>query len=96
MARLSRFDVIEHSGGLLVVIESDLLPDDSSVVVIPLVPDYPVIRHLNPEIDFRGERLILATRLIGPVLRSRTRRVGNVANHGDRIVRAVDMLMGGI
>ena len=96
MARLNRFDVIEHSGGLLIVIESDLLPEDSSVVIIPLVPDYPQIRHLNPEISFQGKRFILATRLIGPVLRSRTRRVGNVADQGDKITRAFDVLMGGI
>ena len=95
MARLNRFDVIEHSGGLLVVIESDLLPEDSSVVIIPLIPKYPSIRHLNPEILFQGKRFVLATRLIGPVLRSHTHYVGNISNQGDKITRAVDVLMGG-
>lgn len=81
---------------MLVVVESDLLPDDTSVVVIPLVPGYPAVRHLNPEIEHRGRRLVLATRLIGPVRRAYAHRVGNVADQGDKITRAVDVLMGGV
>ena len=96
MARLIRFDVIEHRSALLVVVESDLLPDDASVVVIPLIARYPIVRHLNPVIELDGHKLVLATRLIGPVLRAPTRGVGNVAEQGEKITRAVDVLMSGI
>ncbi|MEY3706176.1 MAG: hypothetical protein RL585_733, partial [Pseudomonadota bacterium] len=43
-----------------------------------------------------GQRLVLATRLIAAVRRTRVRRVGSVADQGDRIVRALDILMAGI
>ena len=95
MDGLNRFDVIEHRGTPMVVIESNLLPPDTSVVVIPLLAKYPKVRHLNPEIDVDGRRLILATRLIVAVQRSRMKYVGNVADQGEKITRAVDVLMGG-
>lgn len=40
MERLSRFDITEHAGVAMVVVESELLPPDPAVVVIPLLPDY--------------------------------------------------------
>lgn len=96
MVPLSRFDVAEYGGIAMVVVESDLLPPDPAVVVIPLLPDYPAVRHLNPVI-FHGERrLVLATRLIAAVHRARLRRTGSVADQGDAITRAVDVLLGGI
>ena len=79
----------------MVVVESDLLPPDPSVVVIPLLGDYAVVKDLNPEILHGGESLILATRLIGAVRRSSLRRTGSVANQGSAITRAVDILMAG-
>ena len=96
MAELSRFDVAEYGGIMMVVVESDLLPPDFSVVVIPLLDDYPAVRLLNPEIVFDGRTLVLATRLIGGVRRSSLRRVGNVVGQGDVITRAVDVLMAGV
>lgn len=96
MDALRRFDVAEHNGVSMVVIESDLLPADASVVVIPLLSSYPAVRNLNPEIQHGGERLVLATRLIAAVRRSRLERTGDVADQGDLIIRAVDILMTGI
>ena len=97
MGPLSRFDVAEYNGVSMVVVESDLLPPDASVVVIPLLSGYPAVRHLNPEILLQdGRRLVLATRLIAAVRRSSLRRAGNVADQGDLITRAVDVLMAGV
>lgn len=96
MVGLTRFDVADFEGISFVVVESALLPPDPAVVVIPLLPDYPAIRHLNPEILHGGRRLILATRLIAPVRRSSLRRTGSVADQGDQITRAVDVLLSGI
>lgn len=93
MDRLSRFDVAAFRALLVVVVESDLLPPDPAVVVIPLLPDYPAVRHQNPEILHDGAPLILATRLIAAVRRSALRREGSVADQADRIIRAVDVLM---
>lgn len=80
----------------MVVIESDLLPPDPAIVVIPLLADYPAVKHLNPEILFAGQELVLATRLISAVRRSTLRHSGNVADQGEAITRAVDVLMGGV
>lgn len=96
MARLTRYDVAEHGDVKMVVVESDLLPPDPAVVVIPLLVDYPAVKDLNPEVLHDGQRLILATRLIAAVRRSSLRRAGSVADQGDRIRRAVDVLMAGV
>jgi toxin CcdB len=96
MERLSRFDIAEYRGIAMVVVESDLLPPDPAIVVVPLLPDYPVVRYLNPEIRHREQPLVLATRLIGAVRRSSLRRAGSAADQGDAITRAIDVLMGGV
>lgn len=96
MEQLSRHDVAEYKGVSMVVVESDLLPPDPAVVVIPLLSGYPAVRHLNPELQHDGRRLVLATRLIAAVRRSSLRRSGSVADQGDLITRAVDVLMAGV
>jgi toxin CcdB len=94
--RLTRYDVAEYNGVKMVVVESDLLPPDPAVVVIPLLADYPAVKDLNPEVLVDGQHLFLATRLIAAVRRSSLRRAGNVAEQGDQINRAVDVLMAGV
>lgn len=96
MAQLKRFDVAQYGSLLMVVVESDLLPPDPSVVVIPLLSDYPAVRHLNPDIHLDGRSLVLATRLIAAVRRAPLRRQGSVVEQSDRIIRAVDILMSGV
>ncbi|MDA0249229.1 MAG: CcdB family protein [Proteobacteria bacterium] len=96
MECLTRYDVAEYNGVKMVVVESDLMPPDPAVVVIPLLTDYPAVKDLNPELVLDGQCWVLATRLIAAVRRSKLRRVGNVADQGDRINRAVDVLMAGV
>lgn len=96
MEGLTRYDVAEYNGVKMVVVESDLLPPDPAVVVIPLLAVYPVVKDLNPEVMHEGQRFILATRLIAAVRRSSVRRIGSVAAQGGRITRAVDVLMAGV
>lgn len=96
MVPLTRFDIAEHNGVLMVVVESDLLPPDPAVVVIPLLAGYPAVAGLNPVIRHDGRVYVLATRLIAAVRRSSLRRAGNVADQGDLVTRAVDVLMGGV
>jgi toxin CcdB len=94
--RLIRYDVAQYNGVNMVVVESDLLPPDPAVVVIPLLADYPAVKDLNPEVLHDGQRFVLATRLIAAVRRSSLRRIGSVADQSDRIHRAVDVLMAGV
>ncbi|WP_172328981.1 CcdB family protein [Mangrovicoccus sp. HB161399] len=96
MGELTRFDVAEWNGMSMVVVESDLLPPDPAIVVIPLLEDYPAVKHLNPVLSHGGRDLVLATRLIAAVRRSALRRSGSVADQGDLVTRAVDILMAGI
>lgn len=96
MERLTRYDVAEYQGVKMVVIESDLLPPDPAVVVIPLLDDYPAVKDLNPELLLDGKEWVLATRLIAAVRRTSLRRVGSVADQADQINRAVDVLMAGV
>lgn len=96
MERLTRYDVAEYSGVKMVVVESELLPPDPAIVVIPLLADYPAVKDLNPEVMLDGERWILATRLIAAVRRSSLRRAGSMADQGDQINRAIDILMAGV
>lgn len=91
-----RYDVARYKGVLMVVVESELLPPDPAVVVIPLLPDYPAVKLLNPEIRFDGMGLVLATRLIAAVRRAGLQHAGNVGDQGDHITRAVDVLIAGV
>lgn len=65
-------------------------------MVIPLLDDYPAIRHLNPVIAFEGRDFVMATRLIASVRRSALKRTGSVAEQGDEITRAINVLMAGV
>lgn len=80
----------------MVVVESDLLPPDPSVVVIPLLAGFPAVAWLNPVIVVEEAEFVLATRLITAVRRTPLIKVGNIAAQGDRITRAVDVLMAGV
>jgi toxin CcdB len=93
---LSRYDVAEYNGVKMVVVETDLLPPDPTVVVIPLLAGYPAVKNLNPELLLQGQRWVLATRLIAAVRRTSLRRLGSLADQADPISRAIDVLMAGV
>jgi toxin CcdB len=96
MERLNRFDIAVHRDVAMVVVESELLPPDPAIVVIPLLRDYPAVRYLNPSIRIGKDQLVLATRLIGAVRHSSLQRKGSAIEQGDEITRAIDVLMGGV
>jgi len=96
LVQLKRFDVAAYNGILMVAVESDLLPADPSIVVVPLLPNYPAVRYLNPVISHDGAHYVLATRLITAVKRTKLRWIGNVSDQGYQITRAIDVLMSGI
>lgn len=96
METLKAYDVAQYDSVKMVIAESDLLPPDPAIVVIPLLSDYPVIQWLNPIIDFDGQNFVLATRLITSVRRQALRHVGSVGDQRSVIVRAIDVLLGGV
>ena len=95
MEKLSRFDVAVYGDISMVIVESDLLPADPSVVVIPLLENYPAVDRLNPRVRHADRELVLATRLITSVRRSSLRRTGTVLQDADSITRAIDVLTSG-
>lgn len=96
MEDLNRFDLASFDGVPAVIVESEFLPPDASVVVIPLLRNYPAIAGLNPEFDIDGQKHVLATRLIVAVNRRNLKRIGSIAEQGDKITRAIDVLMSGV
>jgi len=96
VAGLNRYDVAVFKGVAMVVVESDLLPPDPAVVVMPLLQDYPAVAQLNPVVRFDGQHLVLATRLIAAVPRAALRKAGSVADQGDEVLRAVEILLTGV
>ena len=54
------------------------------------------VAWLNPVIVVEEAEFVLATRLITAVRRTPFIKVGNIAVQGDRITRAVDVLMAGV
>ena len=96
MEDLKRFDIAAYGDVLMVVVESDLLPPDPAIVVIPLLRDYPVVSRLNPVIHLGAAGYVLATRLIAAVRRAGLQRVGSAETYRDEITRAVDVLMDGV
>ena len=94
---MRQFDIVTYNEVAVVVIESDDLPTDARVVVIPIEMDegYPAVPRFNPRIEFGETSGILATRLVISVNRAVLRPTGyNVEDHRDAIVRAIDILMG--
>ncbi|WP_218139941.1 CcdB family protein [Loktanella fryxellensis] len=96
METLKRLDIAAHRNVLMLVVESDLLPPDPAIVVIPLLPDYPAVALLNPTIRHGERDIVLATRLFTAVRRSTLRPAGDARRDADRITRAIDILMAGV
>ena len=95
METLKKFDIVETRGRYALVVESELLPRDLTVVVVPLVRGYPQVKWLNPLIDVDGVAHTMMTRLIGSVGLSTLTVVGTARAQGDEITRALDMLFYG-
>ena len=69
---MARFDVYRHprGRGCLLDVQSNVISALKTRVVIPLLPPSDVpqpIPHLHPQLLVGGERLLLATQLLGVV-----------------------------
>jgi toxin CcdB len=98
---MARYDVFAGrvEGSYLLDVQSDLLDDFITRMVIPLLPiamTPPPMQKLHPIFDINGRKLVMATHLIATVP---AKELGesrlNIVRHQDDIVAALDMLFQG-
>jgi len=95
---MARFDVFknEDAAGYLLDVQSDLLSDLNTRVVVPLLSQsfapFPAQR-LNPVFRIEGQELVMATQYMAAVPAGELRSgVGSLAEKQDEISTALDML----
>ncbi len=98
---MSRYDMhpTHVKGEYLLDVQTDLLDVQSTRMMVPLLPEAVVpdqLKSLHPVFDIEGERLVMATHLMGAVPRSALRPSAvNISEHGDEVTRALDFLFQG-
>ena len=98
---MQKYDVFPNPSGdgYLLNVQSDLLSDLNTRVVVPLLPvsSAPTpAAGLNPTFDINGERFVMVTQFMAAVPSGvLTSSVMNIEAEFDKITAAVDMLMQG-
>lgn len=97
---MARFDVYKsgNARGLLLDIQSDLLDEFGSRVVVPLLPaeDMQSVSRLHPVFVINNERYIMSTHLIFAIPVDRLgAKIGSLAQEDLVITSAVDKLLSG-
>lgn len=97
---MARFDVYKsgNARGLLLDIQSDLLDEFGSRVVVPLLPaeDMQSVLRLHPVFVINDERYIMSTHLIFAIPVDRLgAKIGSLAQEDLVITSAVDKLLSG-
>ncbi len=98
---MARYDVFPNpvGAGFLLDVQSDLLDDLNTRVVVPLLPDskkVKVVRKLNPVFSIDGKEYAMFTHLMASVPSSRlTGPRTNLLDRHDEIIEALDMLFQG-
>ena len=97
---MARFDVYKsgNARGLLLDIQSDLLDEFGSRVVVPLLPaeDMQSVSRLHPVFVINDERYIMSTHLIFAIPVDRLgAKIGSLAQEELVITSAVDKLLSG-
>ena len=84
----------------LLVVQSDLLDEVATQVVVPLVrPSHLgiALTRLNPSFKVGGQSVVMLTQQIGSVRTSSLKkRAGNLESRRHEIVAAIDFLLGGV
>lgn len=94
---MRQFSVVRRGAAIGVVVDSDLLPKQRSVVVIPLIEGFPRAGALNPSFVAAGRERTLHTRGITTAPVGALHDVGeSLDDHRDAILRAIDILIGGV
>ena len=98
---MARYDVFAGrvEGNYLLDVQSDLLDNFKTRVVVPLLPAAtvpPPMRRLHPIFEVNGRKLVMATHLIATVPASELGESRlNLTKHHEDIVAALDMLFQG-
>ena len=98
---MARYDVFcgRVEGNYLLDVQSDLLDNFKTRVVVPLLPVAsvpPPMRKLHPIFEVNGRKLVMATHLIATVPASELGESRlNLTKHHDDIVAALDLLFQG-
>jgi toxin CcdB len=98
---MARFDVYRSrdGGSVLLDCQSDYLAHLATRFVVPLMAEERLavpIRKLNPVLVVLDERLVMYTQLASAIpVRELGSRVASLADEHDRIVGALDFLLGG-
>jgi len=99
MARFSVHPLVAKQG-LVLCVQSDLLDNLSSRMVIPLVPEakaHKPFQKLNPVFDLDGERFVLYTEQLTAVDRNKLKpAIASLEDHHQEIVQAIDFLLEGV
>ena len=99
MARFSVHPLVAKKG-LVLCVQSDLLDNLSSRMVIPLVPvaeAHKPFQKLNPVFDIDGEKFVLYTEQLTAVDRNKLKpATASLEDHHHEIVQAIDFLLEGI
>ena len=98
---MAKYDVFPNPSGdgFLLDVQTDLLSDLNTRVVVPLLPKSSAPKpatRLNPTFDIDGQSVVMVTQFLAAVptgiLKS---SVGNLTEEFDTVTTAVDMLMQG-
>jgi toxin CcdB len=98
---MAQFDVYESAsgGGYLLDVQSDIMRDLGTRIVVPLMPARrvpPPLRRLHPQFTINGHPTVLATHLMAAVPSAELRRrVGNLGGERYSILGAIDFLLTG-
>lgn len=100
MARLDLYPRPGGAAGYLLDVQSDMLDELQTRVVVPLMPPDEVPRaipRLHPEFRIGGEPYVMATQLLGAVPRRVLGRpVGRLPSAHDQVLGALDRLLTGL
>ncbi|QPC90421.1 CcdB family protein [Mesorhizobium sp. INR15] len=98
---MARYDVFAGwvEGSYLLDVQSDLLDNFKTRVVVPLMPIAtvpPPMRKLHPVFELNGRKMVMATHLIATIPASELGESRlSLTRHHDDIVAALDMLFQG-
>lgn len=98
---MAKFDVCEFGpdGSLVLDIQSDLLSDLNTRVVVPLISIEiapKLARYLNPIFDIGDEQYVMMTQYLSAVPTLQLGKfVGNLSGQFSEITRAIDMVFQG-
>lgn len=98
---MPKYDVFPNPSGdgYLLDVQTDLLSDLNTRVVVPLLPPSSAPKpatRLNPIFEFDGRPVVMVTQFMAAVPTSLLKTsIGNLDNEFEKVTTAIDMLMQG-